>query len=65
MGWRRGANIHMNTANPPKPGHTMFAVWDPSLGDDLSVSWDRNDQSKKNSPNANLVTGHTAHVTVQ
>jgi hypothetical protein len=65
MGWQRGANIHINAANPPKAGHTMFAVWDPSLGDDLSVAFDREGQTKKGVPNSGLKKGDTAHVVVQ
>jgi hypothetical protein len=65
MGWQRGGNIHVNAANPLKSGQTFLAVWDPSLGDDLSVTLDREGQTKKNIPNSNLVKGHTAHVVVQ
>lgn len=64
MGWQKGANIHVS-AGTPKAGQTMLAVWDPALGDDLSVSWDRENQTKKANPNANLIKGHTAHVVVQ
>ena len=65
MGWQRGNNTHINSATPPKAGHTMLAVWDPGLGDDLTVGWDRNDQTKKNAPTTGLKKGDTAHVVVQ
>lgn len=64
MGWQRGGNVHVNAATP-KAGMTMLAIWDPVAGDDLSASWDRHDQNKKNAPNSTLTKGHTALVTVQ
>jgi hypothetical protein len=65
MGWRRAANVHLNSATTIPKGSTMLAVWDASQGDDLGVSWDREAQCKKTIPTSGLQTGHTAHVVVQ
>jgi hypothetical protein len=65
MGWQRGGNVHVNAATPPKAGQTLLGVWDPGLGDDLSVSMDREQQTKKASPTSGLKKGDTAHVVVQ
>ena len=64
MGWQKGAQNHLNTANV-KSGFTVLAVWDPSLGDDLGVTFVRGTQKNKDAPTSTLLKGATEHVVVQ
>jgi len=61
MGWQKGAQSHL-TASTIKPGHTLFAVWDPALGDDLGATFDREPRKKKEAPTSTLKKGDTEHV---
>ena len=63
MGWQKGAQGLSSTT--VKSGHTVLAVWDPALGDDLGVTFTRGAQKSKDSPTTALLKGFTEHVVVQ